>query len=82
MTLHMSAIPNDVKALQQQLAAKGLLKSGNMLRGVLAIAQKALTTTVSIAASTMADQTVMAPRSAFLSSLVTTRGIGGRRGEP
>jgi hypothetical protein len=43
MALHMSAMPKDVKALQQQLAAKGLLKSGNMLRGVLAIAQNALT---------------------------------------
>lgn len=43
MTSHMSAIPKDVKALQQH-AAKGLLKSGNILRGVLAIAQKALTT--------------------------------------
>ena len=42
MILHISAMPRDIKALQQQLAAKGLLKSGNMLRGVLAIAQNAL----------------------------------------
>ncbi len=38
----LSDLPVQVRALQQQLAAKGSLKSGNMLRGVLKLAQQSV----------------------------------------
>lgn len=43
MNSRLEALPRDVKPLQQDLAAKGSLKSGNMLRGVLRISQDAIT---------------------------------------
>jgi len=42
MNSRLTALAADVQALQRQLSADGQLRSGNMLRGVLKIAQESL----------------------------------------
>jgi len=42
MRARLEVLPKEVQALRRQLSAKGQLRSGNMLRGVLRIAQESL----------------------------------------